>query len=119
MTIQSNTEHTSTNKCTDMPTKEEVNKFYEAASKVYDDFYSPDSIHKDASESVEMFCQIAALWRELIDENSDVWFEGFKVIGEALGETYAYWNTDVVDQLDFCEQLAKLAGLDFEEIADK
>jgi hypothetical protein len=119
MTSTFKDEHTNANKCANMPTKEEVKKFYEAAYKVYEDFYSPDSIHKDASESVDMFCKIAALWRDLISDNSDVWFEGFKVIGEALGETYAYWNTDVVDQLDFCEELAKLAGLDFEENSNK
>lgn len=97
------------------PTKEDVKKFYKDATELYENFCSPDTTHKDPSESLEMFFEIANMWRHLMGNSSDVWYEGDKLIAQAIGTTIMYWDTDIVDQLDFCEELAKLGGLDFKE----
>lgn len=113
MTIPFKAEYTSAPpKCTEMPTREAAEKFFETASKLYEEFYSPDSTHEDPCEALGMFFKISDMWYDLIGRNTEVWYDGNNLIAQAIGTTFMYWDTDVVDQLDFCEELARLVGLD-------
>lgn len=65
------------------------------------------------SDALSMLFDIDTLWHNLASD-LNCWYDGDRIICEAIGETILYWDTDVVDQLSFIDDLEKLA-LDFYE----
>ena len=93
-------------------TLEKAKYFYKEVSKEYHEFISYLD-HKDPKNEidaiVEFFDTIGDQWSEL-ELDHDPWYEGDRIISEALGEVIRYWNTDVMDQLHFCQDLVELLG---------
>lgn len=93
-------------------TEEKAKNFYEEATKAYDRLNSYFE-HKDEQSEfdaiMECFDRVADLWYDLELDNDNL-YEGDRIISEALGTTIRYWNTDIVDQQSFCEDLVELLG---------
>ena len=98
-------------------TKKDIEEFVKQANDVYYDFYNRDKTitkHSEIYKAVNMLLYIDRLWHYLTND-LDCWYEGDNIICEAIGETILYWDTDVVDQLSFVEDLEKLALNSYEK----
>ena len=89
-------------------TKEAIQEFVKQAYDLYDNFYRNNNEHNDIGDAVNMLLEISDLWDDLV-ENLDCWYDGDRIICEAIGDTVKYWDTDVVDQLSFIDDLGELA----------
>lgn len=93
-------------------TLEKAKTFYEEASKAYERLSSFPLKPEKWSEFdhiMECFDKVADLWADLGLDN-DNWHKGDRIISEALGTTIRYWDTDIVDQQSFCEDLVEILG---------
>lgn len=91
-------------------TKEAIKEFVKQSYELYDNFYSNNNEHDDddIGDAINMLLEISDLWHDLV-EDLDCWYEGDRIICEAIGETVKYCGTDVVDQLSFIDELRELA----------
>ena len=95
-------------------TKKAIKEFVKQANDLYYEFYFGDEKRTgDLVDAIDMLLTIDCMWRDLTID-LDPWYKGNKIICEAIGETVMYWDTDVVDQLFFIDDLEKLA-LEFYE----
>lgn len=95
-------------------TKKAIKEFVKQANDLYYEFYFGDEkLTADIGEAIDMLFAIDYMWHDLTAD-LDCWYDGNRIICEAIGETVMYWDTDVVDQLSFIDDLKKLA-LDFYE----
>lgn len=89
--------------------KKEIKEFVKQANDLYHEFYfGDDAKFRSLNKAVNMLLFIDRLWHYLTID-LDCWYEGDNIINEAIGTTIVYWNTDVVDQLTFIDDLEKLA----------
>lgn len=90
-------------------TKKAIKEFVKQSEDLYYGFYFRDDKQTgELDDAINMLFTIDSLWRDLTAD-LDCWFDGNRIICEAIGATVMYWNTDVVDQLFFIEDLEKLA----------
>ena len=95
-------------------TKKAIKEFVKQANDLYYEFYFGDETQTGSlDEAINMLLTIDCMWHDLTVD-LDCWFKGNQIICEAIGETVMYWNTDVVAQSFFIDDLEKLA-LEFYE----
>jgi hypothetical protein len=95
-------------------TKKAIKEFVKQSENLYYGFYFGDEKRTgELDDAINMLLTIDCLWHDLTAD-LDCWYEGNKIICEAIGETVMYWDTDIVDQLSFIEDLENLA-LEFYE----
>lgn len=94
-------------------TLEKAKTFYEEATNAYERlnsyFERKEEEQSEFEAIMECFDKVADLWYDLGLDNENLYI-GDCVISEALGTTIRYWNTDIVDQLHFCEELVEILG---------
>ena len=96
-------------------TKKAIKEFVEQANDLYYEFYFGDEkLTAGIGEAIDMLFAIDYMWHDLTAD-LDCWYDGNRIICEAIGETVMYWDTDVVDQLSFIDDLEKLALNFYEE----
>lgn len=86
-------------------TKKAIKEFVKQASDLYYNFRNE---HVELGDAIDMLLEISDMWYDLT-EDLDCWYDGNRIICEAIGTTVMYWNTDVVDQLTFVDELKELA----------
>ena len=99
-------------------TLEKAKTFYEEATNAYErlnNYFDRKEEQSEFDAIMECFDKVADLWYDL-DLDNENWHKGDRLISEALGETIRYWNTDIVDQLFFCEDLVEILG--YPELAE-
>lgn len=98
-------------------TKNAINEFVKKAEKIYEDFYfKPNEPWGELPDAIDMLMSISDMWDKLMrDECTSAWYEGNRLICEAIGTTFMYWDTDVVDQLSFIDDLEKIANKYYED----
>lgn len=90
-------------------TKKAIKEFVKQSENLYYGFYFGDEKRTGKlDDAINMLLAIDYSWYELTAD-LDCWYDGDRIICEAIGETVKYWDTDVVDQLSFIEDLEKIA----------
>ena len=95
-------------------TKKAIKEFVTKANRLYYEYYFVGEKRTEhLTDAIDMLLAIDSMWHDLTAD-LDCWFDGDKIICEAIGKTVKYWDTDVVDQLSFIDDLETLA-LEFYE----
>ena len=101
-----------------LTTPDKAKTFYEEASKAYErlnNYFDRKEEQSEFDAIMECYDKVADLWYDL-ELDQDNWYKGDQIISQALGETIRYWNTDIVDQIPFCEDLVEILG--YPELAE-
>lgn len=103
-------------------TQEKAKAFYEEANEAYKklrSYFEREDEQSEFDAIKECFDKVADLWSDLAEDSKlsiEDWYEGDRLISEGLGKAIRFWNTDIIDQLHFCEYLVDFLG--YPELAE-